>query len=329
MDTILSYLPAGLGPEDVVAAMAAAAALLGLAAVWNGFLVRDPLARRARSWKAARNRARADLLAPGGHRTRRLASATGTFRRIAHRLKLFRSSQAQAIQLKLARAGWRSKDALAVFLVMKAGLPLALGASAALVLFMPGLGAAGLDAPIKGLIALLAVGVGYYAPEITVANAVAKRRDAIRKGLPDALDLLVICTEAGLTLDAALSRLAGEIGRSCPQLADECALTAVELGFLPERRTALENLSKRVDLEPVRGVVNALMQTEKYGTPLAQSLRVLANEFRTERMLKAEEKAARLPATLTVPLVLFILPSLFVVLLGPAVLDTFDKLGGM
>jgi tight adherence protein C len=142
--------------------------------------------------------------------------------------------------------------------------------------------------------------------------------------LPDGLDLLVICAEAGLSLDAALNRVSRELGLSSPDLADELGLTAVELGFLPNRRQALMNLTKRTNLPPIRGVVNTLVQTERYGTPLAHSLRVLSAEFREERMLKAEEKAAKLPATLTVPMILFILPTLFCVLIGPAIIQVLD-----
>ena len=136
----------------------------------------------------------------------------------------------------------------------------------------------------------------------------------------------MICAEAGLSLDTALNRVADEMAVSAPELADELALTSVELNFLPERRMALGNLAKRVDLPAIRGVVNTLIQTEKYGTPLAQSLRVLSAEFREQRMLKAEEKAARLPATLTVPMIMFILPTLFIVLVGPAMLGVYDQM---
>ena len=124
--------------------------------------------------------------------------------------------------------------------------------------------------------------------------------------------------EAGLTVDAAFGRVARELGKAYPELGDEFGLTAIELGFLAERRAAFENLANRVDLEAVRGVVTTMIQTEKYGTPLASALRVLSAEFRHQRMMRAEEKAARLPAIMTVPLILFILPTLFVVILGPA-----------
>ena len=168
--------------------------------------------------------------------------------------------------------------------------------------------------------------LGFYAPDIYLQNAAKKRQQAIQKALPDGLDLLVICAEAGLSLDTALNRVADEIGPSSPELAEELGLTAIELNFLPERRQALANLDRRCDMPAMRGVVSTLTQTEKYGTPLSQSLRVLSGEFREQRMLRAEEKAARLPATLTVPMIVFILPTLFVVLAGPAMLDVYDNL---
>ncbi len=166
----------------------------------------------------------------------------------------------------------------------------------------------------------------YKAPDLWLSNKVKKRSDAVRKGLPDALDLLVICAEAGLTVDAAFNRVAKELGKAYPELGDEFGLTAIELGFLNERRQAFENLATRVDLEAVRGVVTTMIQTEKYGTPLASALRVLSAEFRNERMMRAEEKAARLPAIMTVPLILFILPTLFIVILGPAACSISDNL---
>jgi tight adherence protein C len=169
-----------------------------------------------------------------------------------------------------------------------------------------------------------AVGFGYKFPDIYLTNLIGKRTDAVRKGLPDALDLLVICAEAGLTVDAAFNRVAKELGRSYPELGDEFALTAIELSFLSERRQAFENLAWRVNLEAVKGVTTTMVQTERYGTPLASALRVLSAEFRNERMMRAEEKAARLPAIMTVPLILFILPVLFIVILGPAACSIAD-----
>jgi tight adherence protein C len=139
---------------------------------------------------------------------------------------------------------------------------------------------------------------------------------------------LVICAEAGLTVDAAFERVARELGRAYPELGDEFSLTSIELSFLTERRKAFENLAWRVNLDAVKGVVTTMIQTERYGTPLASALRVLSAEFRNERMMRAEEKAARLPAIMTVPLILFILPTLFIVILGPAACSISDAFSG-
>jgi tight adherence protein C len=176
--------------------------------------------------------------------------------------------------------------------------------------------------------AMAAVVFGFYAPKIYLKNAAGKRAKQILKAMPDGLDLMVICAEAGLSLDATLVRVSRELGNTWPELAEEFGITAAELTFLPERRMAFDNLNARTESDGIRGLVNTLQQTAKFGTPLAQSLRVLANEMRTARMTRAEEKAARLPALLTVPMILFILPTLFIVLIGPAainVMDTFSR----
>jgi tight adherence protein C len=167
---------------------------------------------------------------------------------------------------------------------------------------------------------------GFFAPQLVMSNAITKRQLELTKALPDALDLLVICAESGLSLDAGLDRVSKEIAEATPALAEELELTSIELGFLPERRQALINLNRRTNLPAIRAVVNTLVQTEKYGTPLSQSLRVLSQEFRDQRMMRAEEKAARLPATLTVPMIVFILPVLFIVLIGPAIIGVMDSM---
>lgn len=314
-----------IDPINRIAISAGFAALVTVLAVWHALLVRDPMAGRMKHISRHRDTIRTGLLAPNSHQARRML-AMSTMNRIINRLNLLRTAQAEKISTRLAQGGWRTKESLVTFLFLKISLPFLFGGIAALFLF--GSQAFALPPIVKTLIAMIAVVCGAYLPEVLLANAIQKRRTKIMKGLPDALDLLVICVEAGLGLDAALNRVADEMGRSYPELADEFALTAVELGFLNERRQALKNLTNRADLAAIRGVVNTLMQTEKYGTPLAQSLRVLSSEFRNERMMKAEEKAAKLPATLTVPLVVFIMPALFVVLLGPAVLRAIDGFSG-
>jgi tight adherence protein C len=173
---------------------------------------------------------------------------------------------------------------------------------------------------------MVALGVfGYFLPDIWVQNAAQKRQKKIQLALPDALDLMVTCAEAGLSLEALMKRVASEMIRSGPELADELGLTCIEMEFLPDRRQALVNLADRTNLPSIRALVNALQQSSKFGTPLSQAMRVLASEFRDDRIVKAEEKAARLPVLLTVPMVLFILPPLIMVLVGPAALRVADQ----
>ena len=144
------------------------------------------------------------------------------------------------------------------------------------------------------------------------------------RAFPDALDLLLICVESGMSIEAAFNRVAGEVGSQSVELAEEFSLLTAELSYLPDRRQAYDNLAKRCAHPGVKAVCTALNQAEKYGTPLASALRVLSGEFRNERMMRAEEKAARLPAIMTIPLILFILPTLFVVILGPAACSISD-----
>lgn len=315
-----------LTPDVLITAVAGLVAFFTVFAVWQALIRRDPLSSRARSLGQHRDTLRAGMLKANANRFRRVETMT-IMRKVTERLNLLKGEHVAKAAEKLMQAGWRSKDAVVVFLFLKLSLPFVLGGIAALFVY----GFDILQGPpmVKLLVAMVAVTAGAYMPEVAVRHVVKKRRVQLQRGLPDALDLLVICAESGLALDAALTRVSREMARSAPELADELSLTAVELGFQPERRIALTNLIKRTELPSIRGVVNTLMQTEKYGTPLAQSLRVLASEYRDERMLKAEEKAAKLPATLTVPLIVFILPTLFIVLLGPAVLKAIDGLGGL
>ncbi len=154
----------------------------------------------------------------------------------------------------------------------------------------------------------------------------AAHRLRIERQVPDALDLLVVCTEAGLSLDSAIQRIGKELGFTAPELAFELSVTSAELSLLPDRRTAIANLAKRTGSPSLRVLTTALVQTERYGTPIAQALRILSNEMRDQRMLRAEAKAARLPAIMTIPLIVFILPTLFVVIIGPALLQIYDIL---
>ncbi len=169
-------------------------------------------------------------------------------------------------------------------------------------------------------VAIAAALAGYYLPDVFVSNAISRRQQSVMRAFPDALDLMLICVESGMSIEPAFTRVAAEIGQTSPELAEELALTTAELSYLPERRVAFENLAARTGHSGVKAVATALNQAEKYGTPLGQALRVAAQENREMRFSEAEKKAAALPAKLTVPMIVFFLPCLFVVIMGPAMM---------
>lgn len=325
------------GPEllgvDVIwvaTVLTAIASFAVILAIYAAVTVRDPMAKRVKALNERREQLKAGISASTAKKRAKLVRNTETtdrMRQFLSSLKVLQDDQIKVAQQKLAQAGIRRKELAVAVIFSRLVGPIVLGGAAGLWIY--GLGGLSDWTTFKRFGAFAAITIfGYKAADIYLGNLIQKRTDAIRKGLPDALDLLVICAEAGLTVDAAFNRVAKELGRGFPELGDEFALTAIELGFLTERRMAFENLAYRVDLDSVKGVVTTMIQTEKYGTPLASALRVLSAEFRNERMMRAEEKAARLPAIMTVPLILFILPTLFIVILGPAACsigDAFSK----
>ena len=306
--------------------LSAVAALAVLTAIYAATTVKDPMARRIKALNERREQLKAGIVASTNKRKKlnHRNQAADRVRNILSKFKMLQDDQIVKTQQKLMQAGIRTKE-LAFFIIFaRFVLPVVFGVLAIVLIYFveywPTWGG------FRRYATVAAVTFGAYrAPDLWLKNKVTKRSHAIRKGLPDALDLLVICAEAGLTVDASFGRVAKELGKAYPELGDEFGLTAIELGFLNERRQAFENLANRVDLEAVRGVVTTMIQTEKYGTPLASALRVLSAEFRNERMMRAEEKAARLPAIMTVPLILFILPVLFIVILGPAACSISDN----
>jgi tight adherence protein C len=290
-----------------------------MTAIYAATTVKDPMARRVKALNERREQLKAGIVASTNKRKKltNKSQAADRVRSILSQFKMLQDDQLKKVQTKLMQAGIRTKDLAFFIIAARFLLPVALGLTAVVLIYVVDYWPAW--SWLRRYMTVAAILVGSYkAPDIWLKNKVTKRSHAVRKGLPDALDLLVICAEAGLTVDAAFGRVAKELGKAYPELGDEFGLTAIELGFLAERRNAFENLATRVDLEAVRGVVTTMIQNEKYGTPLASALRVLSSEFRNTRMMRAEEKAARLPAIMTVPLILFILPTLFVVILGPA-----------
>jgi len=317
---IADWLPPGVGVDDVIVLLASLATLAMFFAMWQTLRPNSPIERRFEQIVHRKETLRQSALA--NRRSPHRRSPVGLMREAVTRLNLLRSRHAADARRMLARAGIRSQDAMVKYLFAQISLPFVFGTLTVLdthVLHLMPL------PPHFGFVpSVEAVLFGFYAPRIYLRNAADKRSKQLQLALPDGLDLMVICAEAGLSLDATLVRVSRELGNTWPELAEEFGITAAELTFLPERRTAFENLNARTDSDGIRGVVNTLQQTAKFGTPLAQSLRVLATEMRTARITRAEEKAARLPALLRFPMIICILPTLFIVLLGPAALNVID-----
>jgi tight adherence protein C len=320
---IEDWLPAGTSLNDIIAALAAFAMLVTLIAIWQTLRPNTAFERRLAVIVERRESLRRSVLA--ARRQRQRLNPLDVMHRTVAGFNLLRSRHAAEARALLARAGIRSQEAMIGYLFAQICLPSVFGLA---VLVNTDVLHSLPTGPVFRLLApVVAVLLGFYAPRLYLRNAADKRAKKLRLALPDGLDLMVICAEAGLSLDATLVRVSRELANTWLELAEEFAITAAELTFLPDRRQAFDNLNSRTNADSIRALVNTLQQTAKFGTPLAQSLRVLASEMRAARMTAAEEKAARLPALLTVPMMLFILPTLFIVLLGPAAINIIDVLG--
>ncbi len=250
-------------------------------------------------------------------------TAPTNLQKLVERFKLRELFAGDGLRSKLIQANWRDPNAVAVFVAARIGAPVAFLLVALLLLY--GGKTSHIPAGLKPSLLFFAVVAGFYLPNLMMQNAILKRQAAFTLGFPDALDLLLICVESGLSMEAAFGRVAQEIGDTYPELAEELELTTAELAYLPDRRVALENLVARTGLPAVKAVGTTLIQAEKYGTPLTMALRTAAQENRDNRLAIAEKKAASLPATLTVPMIIFFLPVLFLVILGPAVIQFLSR----
>jgi len=303
--------------EESFMVVVAAATFVAFWALCMALTWQAPIEDRLKALRTRRMKTRSEQAGRGKPSPK--ATSLGFMRSIADHLNLLRGAAADRTTRKLRQAGFLSRDAAIVYVFIKLALPLALGFVMILLTSTSSL----LDVP-EDLILPTCVGavlVGFIMPELYIKNVAAKRTEILNRVLPEGLDLLTICVEAGLSIDAAFRRVAKEMQGSMPELAAEFEMTAVELTYLPDRQQALENMAERSESAAMAALVNALRQTEKYGTPLAGSLRILSQEFRQTRASKAEEKGARMPALMTVPLMVFILPTLITVLLAPALMS--------
>jgi tight adherence protein C len=313
MNDVVGYMIA-LGGDNLMSALLVTLLLGSMVVAYFAAAPGSPLSLRLGNLKD-----RVSGRVPAGKKARfKFDFSMATLKRIVEVLKLTRGEEAQSTADKLMKAGYRSREALVIYMGIRLLLPVVLTTIVFIVVAMLHLAMARLILSGTGIAV-----VATYLPPMILKRITAARNRRFTRALPDVLDLLVICAEGGLSLDGALNRVSREFRRFLPEMADELGLTGIELGFLPSRRDALENLAKRVGIPGIQSLTHTLVQTERYGTPLAQSLRTLSTELREERMLKAEEKAAKLPATMTVPMILFILPAVFIILVGPAAISVY------
>jgi tight adherence protein C len=303
--------------EKSFVVMIAAATFVVFWAATMALTWQPPIAARLKALRTRRMKTRSEQTGPVKPTTKQ--TSIGIMRMIADRLNLLRGAAADQTTRKLRQAGFHSRDASVIYVFIKLALPLTTG------FVMILLTSSVVTVPEDFILPVWfgAVIAGFMMPEVYIKNVAQKRREILNYVLPEGLDLLTICVEAGLSVDAAFRRVSKEMQGSMPELATEFEMTAIELTYLPDRQQALENMAERSDSPAVAALVNALRQTEKYGTPLANSLRILSQEFRQTRASKAEEKGARMPALMTVPLMVFILPTLITVLLAPAIMSAF------
>jgi tight adherence protein C len=279
----------------------------------------DGLDDRLKSVAKRREELRARHHAALGAKRAALRTApTGYMKETLDRLRLGNLLESENTREKLAAAGYRGQAPLIAFMFFRFIMPFIVLSGLLFYLFVM------TDFHYTTMIKLCAaIGgglLGFYLPDVFVSNQIARRQKSIMQAFPDALDLMLICVESGMSIEAAFSKVAAEIGTQSGELAEELGLTTAELSYLPDRRQAFDNLAKRCGHDGVKSVATALTQAEKYGTPMGQALRTTALENREMRMQEAEKRAASLPAKLTVPMILFFLPCLFIVILGPAII---------
>jgi tight adherence protein C len=280
----------------------------------------DKLKGRIKGVSEERDRLRAaQRVALSGEARLREKPKTSLYSQLVDLLNLKKVFEAETSREGLRQAGFRAEKHLVTFLALRLIVPIVL--AALVFIYASTIFADRFPNPMMRVAAAMGgLVLGFYVPNIGLKNMISRRQQSIKRAWSDALDLLLICVESGMALEPSMARVAKEIGSASVPLAEELTLTVAELSYLQDRRKALDNLGKRVGLETVRAVVTALVQSEKYGTPLGAALRTLAQENRDMRMSEAEKKAAALPPKLTVPMILFFLPVIFVVILGPSII---------
>lgn len=311
-------------PQFMLALLAAVAAIATVLTIAIPLTEGQSLQKRMKSVATERDKIRArerERLSRQNDRVSLRQEPKAYMRRVVERFKLGDWLGTESAKRQLAMAGYRGPQSEVTFLFFRLAAPVGLFLFAVFYVFV--LNDFGLSLQIRCGIAIGAAYLGIKAPEIFLSNQIGKRQASMRQAFPDALDLLLICVEAGMSIEHAFRKVSSEIGGQSVALAEELALCTAELSFLTDRRIAYENLTLRTGLESVKSVSTALIQAERYGTPIGTALRTLSQESRDQRMNLAEKKAAALPPKLTVPMILFFLPVLFVIILTPALVQVF------
>ena len=314
-------------PDNILTAFVAAVTFATIVTLVSPMLKGDKLEGRLKSVanrrEELRKRNREALNKKAGQSGSSLRHTDeGLYKNVVDRLQLSRLLEDPKVVEKLAQAGFRGPRPISTFYFFRFVMPFVFALLVAFYLFV--VNDFGLQPMQKFAACVAALLIGYYAPNIYISNIAAKRRESIVAAFPDSLDLLLICVESGMSIEAAIMKVSQEVGSTSIELAEELSLLTAELSYLPERRLAYEGLAKRTNHPGVKSVVTAMIQAERYGTPLGAALRVMSKENRELRLSAAEKKAAALPAKLTVPMILFFLPVLFVVILGPAIIKVQD-----
>ncbi|MFV0366971.1 MAG: type II secretion system F family protein [Hyphomicrobiaceae bacterium] len=308
-------------PEFIITILAAISAFATVLTIALPLLERDRMGQRMKVMAIERDKMRASRLAEISSKEGKVSlrqAPKGYMQRVVDMLDLKARFDNDEARNRLKMAGLRSQSHLIGYMFFRVSLPLIMFVLTLIYMF-----GTGFDYPlaVKVLIALGVGFAGFYMPNLFLENRMKKRQQSIRQAFPDSLDMLLICVQSGMSVEAAFARVAKEAGTQSIELAEELSLTTAELSYLQDRRIAFENLGKRTGIPGVKAVATALIQAERYGTPVGQALRVMAKENRDMRFSEAEKKAAALPPKLTVPMIIFFLPVLFVVIMGPAAMQ--------
>lgn len=308
-----------LDPRNLMQVMIGVAGFATIYTLGSGISRGDPFKERMKAVAGEKEKLRQMARQEPANGSRLRVQSTGGLMAIMELLNLQPTLQGSAVRDRLKMAGLRTEKHVYTFVLARLIGPPVL----ALVGWFYAAVQLQFDGQTQILVSVGSAMLGYFLPGIIVSNIIQKRQQSIRRSWPDSLDVMLICIEAGMPLEPAMARVAREMGSQSVPLAEELTLTIAELSYLQDRRKAFENLGKRTGLPVVKSVVTAFIQAERYGTPLGQALRVLSQETRDQRMQEAEKKAAALPSKLTVPMIMFFLPVVFVVIIGPSIIQIF------